>query len=139
MWGCGQTTRPQTLVTEGSVCGLRPQCILSSNCSVACTLGSHVLKPPLQIHRDRFLYPWQFLPNSFSFLPGPLLLDKVSPRWLGFRLTKRNHFIVDINGKPRFLQGLCLADQKQLGLISQYSLELRQLTAILILMKQQKS
>ena len=28
-----------------------------------------------------------------------------------------------------------LADQKQLGLISQYSLELRQLTAILLLMK----
>ena len=55
---------------------------------------------------------------------------------LGFRLTKRNTFIVNINDKLRFLQGLGLADQKQLVLISQYSLEFRQLTAILVLMKQ---
>lgn len=85
---------------------------------------------------------WLFLSNLFYFLLGSLLLDKgLEPGWLGFRLTKRNTFIVNINGKPWFLQGLGLAvwaDQKQLGLISQYSLELRQLTAILVLTKQHK-
>lgn len=72
-----------------------------------------------------------------------MLLDKgLEPGRLGFRLTKRNPFIVNINGKPRCLQGLGLAaraDQKQPGLISQYSPELRQLAAILRRTKQHKN
>lgn len=133
-------------MTEGFVCDLRPLWILSSNCGVAhiprksCSEASSANSCRLFFF---FLKPCQFLPNLFYFILGPLLLDKgLEPGWLGFKLTKRNPFIVNINGKLRFLQGLGLAawaDQKQLGLISQYSLELRQLTAILLLTKQHKN
>lgn len=133
-------------MTEGFVCDLRPLWIPSSNCRVAhipwksCSEASFA---NLRRFFSLFLKPWQFLPNLFYFILGPLLLDTgLEAGWLGFRLTKRNPFIVNINGKPRFLQGLGLAawvDQKQLGLISQYSLELRQLAAILLLTKQHKN
>lgn len=82
----------------------------TSNCNIACIPGSPVLKPPLQTHMEGFLLPWQSLPNLFYFLLGPLrLVEGREPGWLGFRLTKRNTFIVNINGKPRSLQGLGLA------------------------------
>lgn len=132
-------------MTEGFVCDLRPLWILSANCGVAhiprksCSEASFA-------NSCRLFFFFKALPvSSKPFLLYSRTFASRQGTWarmVRFQVNKKKPFIVNINGKLRFLQGLGLAawaDQKQLGLISQYSLELRQLTAILLLTKQHKN